>query len=81
MYLLFTILLSIQLIFAEAAHSISGTVINEQGLAIENVSVEIEDLDIGSTTDVRGYFLLQFSLEILKKGSTNKSSSLIMQPI
>ena len=62
MYLLFTILLSAQLIFAETAHSISGTVINEQGLPIENVSVKIKDLDldIGSTTDASGYFLLQF---------------------
>ena len=60
MYILFTILLSMQLIFAEAAYSISGTVINEQGLPVENVSVKIEDLDLGSTTDASGYFLLQF---------------------
>ena len=49
-----------QLIFAQQMFSISGTVINVQGLPIENVSVKIEDLDIGSTTDASGYFLLQF---------------------
>ena len=60
MHLLFTIILFIQLIFAQQMYSISGTVINEQGLPIENVSVKIEDLDIGSTTDGSGYFLFQF---------------------
>ena len=63
MNLLFTIILFIQLIFAQQIHSISGTVINEQGLPIENVnvSVEIENLEITSTSDASGYFLLQFS--------------------
>ena len=61
MNLLFTIILFIQLIFAQQIHSISGTVINEQGSPIENVSVEIEDLEITSTSDASGYFLLEFS--------------------
>ena len=49
-----------QLIFAQQMFSISGTVINVQGFPIENVSVKIKNLDIVSTTDASGYFLLQF---------------------
>ena len=59
MRLLFTIILFIQPIFAEKMHSISGTVINEKGIPIENVFVQIKNLDITSTTDASGYFLLQ----------------------
>ena len=58
MRLLFTIILFIQPIFAEKIHSISGTVINEEGIPIQNVFIQVEGLDIASTTDATGYFLL-----------------------
>ena len=58
MRLLFTIILFIQPIFAEKIHSISGMVINEEGIPIQNVFIQVEGLDIASTTDATGYFLL-----------------------
>ena len=50
-----------QLMFSENIHIISGVVINNQGLAIENVIVKIEELNLWEATDASGYFTLEFS--------------------
>ena len=46
---------------AESVHSISGTVINEQGLPIENVTISIKNPLIQSTSDSSGYFIIILS--------------------
>ena len=58
MSLLFIFILSIAYTSEEQLYPISGTVIDESGKPIENVSVLINTLEIGTATDATGYFSL-----------------------
>ena len=55
------LLLTISTLFSSEIkfHTISGTVINELGKPIENVSVVVDSLNIGTVTDVTGYFSIR----------------------
>ena len=55
-----------QFVFCEESQKITGTVLNEDGDTIENVSIQIKELNLGTVSDNSGYFSLSVNPGVYK---------------